>query len=47
MKKLMLYVALMLPMCLGAQQNVGFKKSQVEPLVINADKSVTFNVEAP
>lgn len=43
----MLLVALLLPLGLGAQQNVGFKKSNVEPVVVNADRSVTFQVEAP
>lgn len=47
MRKLMLCVALLLPLAVGAQQNVGFKGSQVEPLVINEDNSVTFHVEAP
>lgn len=30
-----------------AQQNVGFKGNRVEPLIINSNNSVTFNVEAP
>lgn len=40
--------ALLLPCALTtAQQNVGFKGNRVEPLIINSDNSVTFNVEAP